>query len=54
MVSRLTDEKASVIEQNQKLRQELVCLSYLVMSVYLAVAFSIVIDYQVIISNFLY
>lgn len=49
MVSRLTDEKASAIEQNQKLRQELVCFSYLVMSVYFATVILIVIDYHVLI-----
>lgn len=50
MVSRLTDDKASAIEQNQKLRLELVCFFYLVMSVYLAAVFSIVTDNYVLIS----
>lgn len=53
MVSRLTDEKASAIEQNQKLRQELVCFSYLMITLYLAFALSIVINCHMINSIFI-
>ena len=48
MVSRLTDEKASAIEQNQELRQELVCFPYLMITLYVAVPLSVVMNYHVI------